>query len=127
MKVSLILICLVSFLNTLYAQDVKLKDKTVSVDGKECLKYDGSDPNNVLFTSLEGKDLFALQFGREFNKLYCRVIFFESRKSLISRSYIFNKKLIIKRLIESKTLVDCQLDPEKVESFILRYDQPRTF
>lgn len=111
----------VSFVN---AQKVKIKKNTVYVDGIECLKISG-DSNNVSFSDINGNELFFLKFihNSRYTSLYTKVTFFEEDMSFTSSSYIFTKKLLIKKLTSDGTLKDCKLISEKVKRFVQKYDE----
>ena len=110
--------------NSLFSQEIKIKKDVVYVDGKECLKIDG-DANNVSFYDLEGNEIIFLKFihNSKYGEIYNKITFLKQKKSFTSKSYIFTKNLLIKKLINDKTLIDCQLDDEKVENFVMKYDE----
>ena len=113
----------ISFLG--FGQEIDFKKGIISIDGKECMKYD-SDANTVTFQNLNGDDIMILKFMRPDGSqasLYTKVIFIESRQEFTSQNYIFTKKSLIEKLIKSKAIVDCVLNEEKVASFILKYDE----
>ncbi|GAB5563962.1 MAG: hypothetical protein Wins2KO_10250 [Winogradskyella sp.] len=114
-------LCFVAFLN---AQKIKIKKNTVYVDGQECLKVSG-DSNNVSFSDLEGNEIFFLKFihNSRYASLYTKVTFFKEDLSFTSASYIFSKKLLIKKLLADGTLKDCNLVSEKVKRFVKKYDE----
>lgn len=116
-----IALCAISILN---AQKIKIKKDIVYLDGQECLKVSG-DPNNVSFSDLEGHELFFLKFIRNtrYASLYTKVTFFDDDLSLTSSSYIFSKKLLIKKLLLDGTLKDCKLVSDKVKRFVQKYDE----
>ena len=119
----IVLLLLSSFIG--FCQDINFKKGIVSVDGKECLKYE-SDSNNVSFQNLNGDDIIILKYLRPDNtqeSLYIKVIFVESHQEFTSKSYIFTKKILIEKLLKSNTLVDCALNEEKLSTFILKYDE----
>lgn len=107
------------------AQDIAFRKKTVYVDGAECLQIKASDPNNISFLNRQGEELFFLKYAttRRGNLRYCKVIFLKERKSLTAANYMFLQKSLVKKLVESGTLKDCALVPEKVDEFILKYDE----
>ncbi len=108
-----------------FGQDVNFKKGIVSIDGKDCLKYE-SDANNVSFQNLKGEDIIILKYLRPDNtqeSLYIKVIFVESHQEFTSKSYIFTKKVLIEKLLKSNTIVDCALNEEKLSTFILKYDE----
>ena len=116
----IVLLLLSSFIG--FCQDINFKKGIVSVDGKECLKYE-SDSNNVSFQNLNGDDIIILKYLRPDNtqeSLYIKVIFVESHQEFTSKSYIFTKKILIEKLLKSNTLVDCALNEEKLSTFILK-------
>lgn len=116
---TLFLISLVGF-----SQEIKFKDDIVLIDGKECLKI-GGDSNNVSISDLEGNEIIFLKFihGSKYGPLYNKITFLDKKLSFTSKSYIFTKKLLIKKLLADKTLNDCKLDAEKVEKFVLKFDE----
>lgn len=119
LTLSLFLISLVSF-----SQEIKIKDDIVSIDGKECLKI-GGDANNVSISDLEGNEIIFLKFihNSKYGSLYNKITFLDKKLSFTSKSYIFTKKLLIKKLLADKTLSECKLDSEKVEKFVMKYDE----
>ena len=119
LTIGLFLISLVSF-----SQEIKIKNDILSIDGKECLKI-GGDSNNVSISDLEGNEIIFLKFihNSKYGSLYNKITFLDQKLSFTSMSYIFNKKLLIKKLLADKTLIDCKLDSEKVERFVMKYDE----
>ncbi len=114
-------------LSTIQGQDVKFKKGKVSVDEKECLKYDNSNPNSIEISTLNGEQTVFLKFirtgvGRN-GGLYTKVIFMEEDKSFTSRSYIFTKELLVKKLLADNVLVDCAIDRSKVDKFVTKYNE----
>ena len=107
-----------------FGQEIDIKNDIVSIDGKECLKISGGS-NDVSISDMEGNEIIFLKFihDSKYAKLYNKVTFLDQRISFTSKSYIFTKKLLIKKLVADKTLVDCKLNPEKVEKFVLKYDE----
>ena len=106
------------------AQKVKIKKDIVYLDGTECLKISG-DSNNVSFSDLEGNEIMFLKFihNSRYARLYTKITFFDQDLSFTSSSYIFNKKLLIKKLIDDGTLKNCKLDAEKVKRFVTKFDE----
>lgn len=119
LTLSLLLISLVTF-----SQEIKIKDDIVLIDGKECLKI-GGDANNVSISDLEGNEIVFLKFihNSKYGPLYNKITFLDKKLSFTSKSYIFSKKLLIKKLLADKTLNECKLDSEKVEKFVMKYDE----
>ena len=106
------------------AQKIKIKKNTVYVDGNECLTISGNS-NNVSFSDMDGNELFFLKFihNSRYASLYTKVTFFEEDLSFTSASYVFTKKLLIKKLVSDGTLKDCKLISKKVKRFIQKYDE----
>ena len=124
MKKTLFILLLTFSVGLVHAQKVKFKKGKVFVDGKECLAYDSSNPNNVELTSLDDEQTVILQFIRpESEPMYTKITFLEQKKSFTSRSYIFTKKNLVKKLISAKVLVDCQFNEDKIDKFVRRYDE----
>jgi hypothetical protein len=107
-----------------FSQEIKIKNDIVLIDGKECLKISG-DANNVSISDLDGNEIIFLKFIHEskYGSLYNKITFLDKKLSFTSKSYIFTKKLLIKKLLSDKTLNECKLDSEKVEKFVLKYDE----
>lgn len=105
-----------------FSQEIDFKKGIISIDGKECMKYDSS-ATNVTYQNLNGDDLFILKFIRATGKLYTKVVFIESNQELTSESYIFTKKLLFEKLLKSNAIVECSLNEEKVRTFVLKYDE----
>lgn len=118
LTLSLLLISLLS-----YSQEIKIKNDIVSIDGKECFKISG-DPNNVSFSDLEGNEIIFLKYvhNSNYGKLYNKIVFLDKKISFTSK-FIFTKKLLIKKLLADQTLNECKLDNEKVEKFVMKYDE----
>ena len=112
------------FTSITHAQNIKIKKDVVYVDSKECLTI-GGDANNVSFYDLNDNEIIFLKYihDSKYGSLYTKITFLDSKLSFTSKSYIFTKKLLIKKLIQDKTLKNCQLIPEKVERFVLKYDE----
>jgi len=124
----ILLITLISIWATgsINAQKIKLKKGIVNIDDTECMKYDSS-PNNAEFTSNDGKQTIILKFIRtgvgSNGGLYTKIIFLEQKLSLTSKSYIFNKKNLIKKLLTDGVLSDCVIDVSKIQKFVMKYDE----
>ncbi len=127
MKKILVLLLVLGFANLSQAQKMKFKKGIVYVDDQACLKYDGSDLNNVVITDMDETQTIYLKFIRtgvgQNGGLYTKIVFVEQEKSFTSKSYIFTKKLLVKKLIKDKVFEDCKVNTEKIDKFILRYDE----
>lgn len=121
----MLIVITVLFSITVTAQEINFKKGVVFVDGKECLRYDDSDPNHITISDLDGNELVFLKFihNSKYGDVYNKVTFIGQKVSFTSQSYIFSKKLLVKKLLADKTLTDCKLDPAKVETFVLKYDE----
>ena len=108
-----------------FCQDIIFKKDVISVDGKECLKVNDRDPNNVSFMDLAGNEIFFLKFmhNSRYGPLYTKITFLNQKLTLTSMSYGFTKKLLVKKLLADGTLTNCVLIPAKAESFVLKYDE----
>ena len=126
-KTLLLLLVLFTFVGMANAQKIKFKKGKVLVDGVECLNYDSSDPNQVMISTLDNSQTIFLKSIRtgvgQNDGLYSKVVFAEQKKSLTSRSYIFTRGILVKKLISNKVLDNCTIDPSKMDNFILRYDE----
>jgi hypothetical protein len=109
----------------MHAQEIDVKKNIVSIDGKECLKVDKKDLNNVSISDLNGNDLVYLKYADDkFGKRYNTIIFVNSKKSLYTQQFIYvNAKMLIKRLIENHVLEDCKINDAKAENFVVKYNE----
>ncbi|MBF9220674.1 hypothetical protein [Hymenobacter ruricola] len=110
---------------TAFCQDIVFKKDIVSVDGKDCLKVNDRDPNNVSFMDLEGNEIFFLKFihNSKYGPLYTKTTFLNQKLTMTAMSYGFTKKLLLKKLLMDGTLTNCALVPARVENFVLKYDE----
>lgn len=108
-----------------FSQEIVIKKDLVTVDGKDCLKINDSDANNVSFMDLAGNEIFFLKFihNSRYAPMYTKIVFLDPKLTLTSRSFVFTKKILIKKLLTDGTLVNCALVPAKVENFVLKYDE----
>ena len=83
------------------------------------------DAVSVSFTDMEGNDLIFLRFihNSKFAKLYTKVTFIDQKLSFTSQSYIYTKKLLIKKLINNNVIQDCKINVANLEKFIMKYDE----
>lgn len=111
--------------NAAYCQDIVFKKDIISVDGKECLKVNDRDPNNISFMDLAGNEIFFLKFihNSKYGTLYTKTVFLNQKLTMTVMSYGFTKKLLVKKLLADGTLANCSLVPAKVETFVLKYDE----
>ena len=120
--VTVILIMLsISIIN---AQKIKIKKGVIFIDDVKCLSTDG-DPVNISFYDIDGEEFIFMKYldDRRDGENYMKITFLDQKLSLTSKSFIFTKKMLIKRLLSSKTIENCKLNPDKVERFILKYDE----
>ncbi len=126
-RIILITLVLISALQVANAQKIKFKKGVVTADGKPILNYE----NSILtkeFTTLDDAQTIILKFIHDSEytngETYCKVIFVEQNKSFTSRSYIFTKKILVKKLLKSK-LIDANgnFNSSKIDKFIMKYDE----
>lgn len=124
LRIQLTLLLSLFFCST-FSQDVDFKKGLVIIDGKECLKMSNEDAVSVSFTDMDGNDLIFLRFihNSKFGKLYNKVTFIGQKVSFTSQSYIYTKKMLIKKLITNKVIEDCKINEENLEKFIMKYDE----
>jgi len=126
MKHVIFLIVTLICVTNLYSQSIKFKNNKVLIDGQECL-IDNSTINNVELVTNDGKQTILLNFirtGVGFNGgLYTKIIFVEQNKSLTSRSYVFTKRLLVSKLLSDKVLVDCNINEDNINKFVMKYDE----
>ena len=112
------------FFNEVYAQKIKIKKGVIYVDDQECLSTDG-DPVNMSFYDLEGEEIVFMKYldDKYDGDTYMKVTFLNQKKSFTSKSIIFTKKMLIRRLLNTNTIENCMLNEDKVDRFILKYDE----
>ena len=122
---TLLVLLLSLFFASSFSQDIDFKKGIVLVDGKECIKMSKEDAVSVSFTDMEGNDLIFLRFihNSKFAKLYTKVTFIDQKLSFTSQSYIYTKKLLIKKLINNNVIQDCKINVANLEKFIMKYDE----
>lgn len=106
-----------------FGQNVKFKKGNILVDDKKCMKYD-SDVLADTFKNKEGEDVIILRYITTSNDVkYNKVIFVNSKKKLSASNYIFTKKALFERLLKDNVIKDCEVQDDKVDNFILKYDE----
>ena len=127
-KITLLLLMLFS-IGFLQAQKIEFKNGLVYIYGKQCLKYDNSDPNNILISTLDESQTIFLKYIRvevcDKIVFYSKIIFVEPNKSFEAMAYNFTKRLLIQKLLKNEVLglSDCTFDFSKLDRFILRYEE----
>ena len=110
----------------LHAQKIKFKKGVVTVDGEECLKYSTS-LSNITISSLDESQTIYIKYIRtgvgESDGLFTKIIFVEQEKSFTSKSVIFTKKYLVKRLIQDNVIKECEFDKSKIDRFMMLYDE----
>ncbi|MCW3161847.1 hypothetical protein [Chryseobacterium oryctis] len=105
-----------------FAQDIDFKKGNILVDDKECMKYE-SDALTVTFKDKGGEDLIILRYIKANGVDYNKVIFVNAKKELSASNFIFTKKLLFDRLMRAGVIKDCALHEDKIDNFILKYDE----
>ena len=75
-----------------FSQDIDFKKGIISVDGKECMKYD-SDANTVTYQNLNGDDIMILKYMRPVSYTHLDVYKRQVLMSLIALMFIFKSWL----------------------------------
>ena len=130
MKIRIFLIALFISFNFINAQKVKLKNEKISIDGKEVLKYEKIDMNNIVLYPID-KDSEIIQISRMDNETndigddYVKFYFIESKLKLESNSIgrrgweYYIEWLVKNKVIDS----DGILNKERVEQVVSRFDE----
>lgn len=106
-----------------FAQDVNLKKGIVYVDDKECLKYEGKENPGYTFTNQAGDELFFIGFASDYKGTYWRVTFLKQKTKMTYRVAFISKKAFIQRMVKDGLLNNCNLNEEKLENFIAKYNE----
>ena len=130
MKIRIFLIALFISFNFINSQKVKLKNEKISIDGKEVLKYEKIDMNNIVLYPID-KDSEIIQISRMDNETndigddYVKFYFIESKLKLESNSIgrrgweYYIEWLVKNKVIDS----DGILNKERVEQVVSRFDE----
>ncbi len=108
------------------AQDIKIKKKTIYVDGQECLKIEKTTPTSFALNTTDGQEVCHVNHIHQspyVSSMYQKITFPSTDKTLTTDSYIFTNKALVKKLIQSGVLDDCAVVEDKIEGFIKRYDE----
>lgn len=125
MRKILIIIFLLGARYSSFSQDVDFKKNIVLVDGKECIKMSNEDAVSVSYSDMEGNELIMMRFihGSRYGSVYNKVVFLNEKLSFTSQSYVYTKKMLIKRLVKDKVIENCKINRENLEKFIMKYDE----
>jgi len=123
LKHSLTILFLTLCMSMLQAQKIKIKKGVIYVDGESCLTTEGY-PVNTSFYDLDGDEIIFMKYLENTKgETYAKVTFLDQKLSLTSKSIVFTRKMLLRRLLASKVIENCKLNPEKVERFILKFDE----
>ena len=111
-------------ISLIQAQKIKIKKGVIYVDEEKCLTTDG-DPINISFYDSDGEEIIFMKYldDKRDGESYMKVTFLDQKLSFTSKSIIFTRKMLIRRLLNTKTIESCKLNKDKVERFILKYDE----
>ena len=133
-EILLMLFCSFFLIQTAQAQKVKLKDGIVYLDGEEFMAYESRDfgrefyvyelddkENEVILVQLKDAAVNSRSY-----EAFVKIYFIRENKSLdITKRG--TRKSFIKWFIENKVLTkDGRLNPEKIDLFIVKYDDDLT-
>ncbi|WP_452232512.1 hypothetical protein [Lacinutrix sp. MEBiC02595] len=125
MKLKHILTVLILMLSIsmMQAQKIKIKKGVIYVDGTECLSTEGY-PVKTSFYDLDGEEIIFMKYlETKRGESYAKVTFLDEKLSLTSKSIIFTRKMLLRRLLASKVIENCKLNPDKIARFILKFDE----
>lgn len=125
MKKLVLIFALAILGNSAFCQDFDIKKNVVYIDGKECLKFQVSDANNITLLDMDGHEIIFLKYihNTRYATTYNKITFLDQKMSFTSKDYIYTKKLLIKRLLNEGIIKDCKLNTEKIESFVMKFDE----
>lgn len=123
LKYCLSVFLLMFAMNIMQAQKIKIKKGVIYVDGENCLSTEGY-PVNTSFYDTDGEEIIFMKYlETKKGETYAKVTFLDQKLSLTSKSIVFTRKMLLRRLLASKVIENCKLNPEKVERFILKFDE----
>lgn len=111
-------------ISIMHAQKIKIKKGDIFIDDIKCLSTDG-DPVNISFYDSDGEEIVFMKYldDKRDGENYMKVTFLDQKLSFTSKSIIFTRKMLLRRLLDTKTIENCKLNQDKVERFILKYDE----
>ena len=114
------------FTGTVMAQNpkIKIKNGIALVDENPCLKV-SSTINGTTFSDLQGNELIFLSYisKTESNPAYTKIIFLQEKKMVTNHSAFLSRKILINELINNKVLVNCGMNPEALDIFIMKFHE----
>jgi len=123
LKHSLTILFLTLCMSMMQAQKIKIKKGVIYVDGENCLTTEGY-PVNTSFYDTDGEEIIFMKYlETKKGETYAKVTFLDQKLSLTSKSIVFTRKMLLRRLLTNKVIENCKLNPEKVERFILKFDE----
>ena len=124
LKHTLSILFLMLSISIVNAQKIKIKKGIIYVDGEKCMSTDG-DPVNISFYDSDGEEIIFMKYldDKRDGENYMKITFLDQKLSLTSKSILFTRKMLIRRLLATKTIENCKLNQDKVERFILKYDE----
>ncbi len=107
----------------LSSQDIKFKKGVISIDETPCLNHDRVN-NTITFYDLKGEELMSLNYmnGGPTGS-YARIVFVKEKLKVTSSTSLYVKTDFIKHLVRSGAFSNCAINREKLESFILKFDE----
>ena len=107
-----------------YSQDVKFNKGIVTIDGKDCLKYDGSEMSGFSYYNMAGEELLFVDYkrGGPKNVMYWMMTFVKDKVKMTNTS-LMSRKDIIAKLVKTGALTNCDTNADKLSSFVLKYDE----
>ena len=124
LKHTLTLLFFTLTISMIQAQKIKIKKGVIYVDGETCLSTEGY-PINTSFYDVDGEEIIFMKYldDPKDGQRYSKVTFLEQKISFTTKSYVFTRKMLLRRLLAGKVIENCKLNPEKIERFILKYDE----
>ncbi len=107
-----------------YSQEVQFKKGMVTIDGKECLKYDGSEMSGISYYNLAGEELFFVDYkrGGPRNVMYWIITFMKDKIRMTNTS-LMSRKDIVAKLVKNGAITNCDINSEKLSNFVLKFDE----
>jgi len=102
----------------LHTQKIKIKKGVISVDATSCSPTDEA-PLNVSSYNSEGEEIIFIKHIEN----YVKETFLNHKTTLTTKSDFFTRKMLVRSLISNKVNENCKLNPDKIERFILKYDE----
>jgi hypothetical protein len=106
----------------LYSQDIKIKKDVVYDAGKAILKVEGTETKGFTFYTMNGEELIYMVLNPYKGSNTWKYTFIKDNKVMFPTN-LYYRKTFVEALVKNGLLVDGVWNAEKLNTFILKYQQ----